>query len=70
MSIYESIAEALATHGWSVTREFIAAELVREYGLPREALRSEHLTQAVVWEALLEDMPMTALVRNLATDTR
>ena len=27
-------------------------------------------TEAVVWEALLEDMPMTALVRNLATMTR
>jgi 60 kDa SS-A/Ro ribonucleoprotein len=46
------------------------AELVREYGLPREALRSEHLTEAVVWEALLDDMPMTALVRNLASMTR
>jgi 60 kDa SS-A/Ro ribonucleoprotein len=46
------------------------AELVREYGLPREALNSEHLTSAEVWEALLEDMPMTALVRNLATMTR
>ena len=47
-----------------------AAALVREYGLPREALRSEHLTSAVVWEALLDDMPMTALIRNLATLTR
>jgi 60 kDa SS-A/Ro ribonucleoprotein len=47
-----------------------AAELVREYGLPREALQSEHLTSPEVWEALLEDMPMTALVRNLATMTR
>ena len=47
-----------------------AAELVREYGLPREALRTEHLTSPEVWEALLEDMPMTALVRNLATMTR
>jgi 60 kDa SS-A/Ro ribonucleoprotein len=46
------------------------AELVREYGLPREALQSEHLTEAVVWEALLEDMPMTAAIRNLATMTR
>jgi 60 kDa SS-A/Ro ribonucleoprotein len=46
------------------------AELVREYGLPREALPSEHLTSPEVWEALLEDMPMTALVRNLATMTR
>ena len=46
------------------------AALVREFGLPREALQSEHLTAAVVWEALLEDMPMTAMVRNLATMTR
>jgi 60 kDa SS-A/Ro ribonucleoprotein len=47
-----------------------AAVLVREYGLPREALPSEHLTSAEVWEALLEDMPMTAMIRNLASMTR
>jgi 60 kDa SS-A/Ro ribonucleoprotein len=47
-----------------------AAELVREYRLPREALQSDHLASPEVWEALLEDMPMTALVRNLATMTR
>ena len=46
------------------------AALVREYNLPREALPSEHLTSAAVWEALLEDMPMTAMIRNLATMTR
>src|SRR5262245_25788275 len=46
------------------------AELVREYGRPREALRPEHLTSPEVWEALLDEMPMTALVRNLATMTR
>ena len=32
-----------------------AAALIRDYGLPREALRSEHLDLAEVWEALLED---------------
>jgi len=47
-----------------------SAELVREYRLPREAVRSEHLAAQDVWEALLEDMPMTALIRNLATMTR
>jgi len=47
-----------------------AAELVREYGLPREALKPEHLTSSEVWSALLEEMPMTALIRNLATMTR
>jgi 60 kDa SS-A/Ro ribonucleoprotein len=46
------------------------AALVREYGLPREALETEHLTSPEVWEALLENMPMTAMVRNLATMTR
>jgi 60 kDa SS-A/Ro ribonucleoprotein len=46
------------------------AALVREYGLPREALRTEHLTSADVWAALLADMPMTAMIRNLATMTR
>jgi 60 kDa SS-A/Ro ribonucleoprotein len=47
-----------------------AADLVREYGLPREAVPGELLSSREVWEALLEDMPMTALVRNLATMTR
>jgi len=47
-----------------------SAELVSEYGLPREAVKTEHLASPQVWEALLEDMPMTALVRNLATMTR
>ena len=46
------------------------AALVREYGLPGEALETEHLTSPEVWEALLENMPMTAMVRNLATMTR
>jgi 60 kDa SS-A/Ro ribonucleoprotein len=47
-----------------------AAALVREYRLPREALQPEHLTSPEVWEALLDEMPMTALIRNLATMTR
>ncbi len=46
------------------------AELVREYRLPREAVQPDHLTSPEVWAALLDDMPMTALVRNLATMTR
>jgi 60 kDa SS-A/Ro ribonucleoprotein len=52
----------------STARE--SAALVREYGLPREALRPEHLTSPEVWTALLDGMPMTALIRNLATMTR
>lgn len=47
-----------------------SARLVREHRLPREAVRTDHLTSPEVWEALSEDMPMTAMVRNLATMTR
>src|SRR5262245_56042116 len=47
-----------------------AAALVRTYRLPREAVKPEHLTSPEVWEALLDEMPMTALIRNLATMTR
>jgi 60 kDa SS-A/Ro ribonucleoprotein len=47
------------------------AELVREYGLPREALLTDHLTDPDVWRALLDaGMGTTALVRNLANMTR
>jgi 60 kDa SS-A/Ro ribonucleoprotein len=46
------------------------AELVRATGLPREALPSAWLKEPRVWEALLPTLPMTALIRNLATLTR
>lgn len=44
--------------------------LIREYNLPREAIKTEHLTDKGVWAALLERMPMTAMIRNLATMTK
>lgn len=47
-----------------------AAEYVRKYNLPREVLPTEVLTDPLVWDALLEKMPMTAMIRNLATMTR
>jgi 60 kDa SS-A/Ro ribonucleoprotein len=48
-----------------------AVQLIREYRLPREAVPTHFLAAPAVWEALLEtDMPMTALIRNLATLTR
>ena len=42
-----------------------AARVIRIYKLTREMVPAELLTHAVVWEALLERMPLTALVRNL-----
>ncbi len=46
------------------------AKLVREYGLPREAVLPDFLDTKEVWAALLERMPTGALIRNLATLTR
>jgi 60 kDa SS-A/Ro ribonucleoprotein len=40
-------------------------ELINSYDLPREALPTQWLNEAAVWEALLEKMPMTAMIRNL-----
>src|SRR5581483_1305117 len=39
--------------------------LIREASLPRECIPTERLNSPAVWDALLEKMPMTAMVRNL-----
>ncbi len=41
------------------------AALVSEHGLTREMIPTEALVSAEVWDALLVNMPMTALIRNL-----
>lgn len=52
------------------TDEADVVRLIRDYRLPREALPTQWLKSQAVWEALLEEMPLTALIRNLATMTR
>jgi 60 kDa SS-A/Ro ribonucleoprotein len=47
-----------------------AAAIISDARLPREAVPTELLAKAEIWEALLTTMPMTAMVRNLATMTR
>jgi 60 kDa SS-A/Ro ribonucleoprotein len=39
--------------------------IITEYNLTREMVPTEYLTDKVVWGALLTNMPMTAMVRNL-----
>lgn len=39
--------------------------LIKKYGLVRESVPTEFMKDPAVWEALLEDMPMTAMIRNL-----
>lgn len=45
-------------------------DLIGRYRLPREVVPTDWLRSPEVWAALLADMPMTALIRNLATLTR
>jgi 60 kDa SS-A/Ro ribonucleoprotein len=39
--------------------------LITDYRLPREAVRTDLLKEAAIWEALLQEMPINAMVRNL-----
>ncbi|MDX1994163.1 MAG: TROVE domain-containing protein [bacterium] len=45
-------------------------KLITDYDLPREALPTQWLNEAAVWAAMLPKMPMTAMIRNLATMSR
>ena len=47
-----------------------AARVIRIYRLTREMIPTELLNHAVVWEALLDRMPLGALVRNLGVMTK
>ena len=44
-------------------------KLIGEYDLPREAIPTQWLNDVVVWGALLERMPLTAMIRNLGKMT-
>jgi 60 kDa SS-A/Ro ribonucleoprotein len=44
-------------------------QLITEHDLPREAIPTEKLNELKVWEALLEKMPLTAMIRNLGKMT-
>jgi 60 kDa SS-A/Ro ribonucleoprotein len=44
-------------------------KLITEHRLPREAIPTDKLNSLPVWEALLQHMPMTAMIRNLGKMT-
>lgn len=54
----------------SCTDPAVAARIVRDHRMTRECVPTQLLTNAEVWDALLQDMPLTAMVRNLANMTR
>ena len=47
-----------------------AAAVIARMKLTREMVPTELLTHAVVWEALLDRMPLTAMIRNLGVMTK
>lgn len=47
-----------------------AARIIRENDLPRECVPTQFLTDPLVWDALLEKMPLHAMVRNLGNMTK
>ncbi len=47
-----------------------AVRLILDYRLTHEMVPGFFKKQAVVWDALLREMPMAAMIRNLATMTR
>ena len=53
-----------------ITEPREAANVIRTHRVPREAVPTELLAHAEVWDALLVGMPVTAMIRNLATMTR
>lgn len=63
-----SIVQAYEAARRATTADEIV-RLIRDGGLTHEMLPTEWKNHAEVWEALLVDMPMTAMVRNLAKMT-
>jgi len=44
-------------------------KLIADYDLPRECVPTEFLAHVEVWDALLQKMPMTAMIRNMGKMT-
>src|SRR5207249_3122977 len=43
--------------------------LINDFDLPRETIPTQWLSEVAVWDALLQRMPITALLRNLGKMT-
>ena len=54
----------------NVSDPALIADAIREFDLTWEMIPGEVMGEKAVWEALFEKMPLTAMLRNLATLTR
>lgn len=70
-SVVENLPRIVQGHE-AAKKAATAAEIVRliaDYNLPRECIPTQFLNSVEVWDALLQKMPLTALVRNLGKMT-
>jgi len=51
------------------TRVDDVVDAIEGYGVTRESIPNEYFSDKKVWEALLQNMPMTAMIRNLGKMT-
>lgn len=51
----------------STAKEIV--KLIEKHNLPRECIPTQFLNEVSVWEALLQKMPLTAMIRNLGKMT-
>ncbi len=68
-----SVSPASIIDGFELAKQFEGKsgiiKLIDQYGLTREMIPTEWLNEPDVWEALLQKMPLTALIRNLGKMT-
>ena len=61
----QAVEDVRAQRGRATLDATSLAGLVRQHHLTREHLNTQLLKSAYIWQALLENMPITAMIRNL-----
>lgn len=69
----DDLSELPPIHAFELAKRATSAKdivrLIKEYDLVRECIPTQFLDDASVWKALLDSMPLTALIRNLGKMT-
>lgn len=69
-AIVQGFEKAKSITGKTVEDREAVIKLITDFNLTREMIPTQFLTEKDVWAALLEKMPMTAMLRNIANMTR
>lgn len=73
---YDAVADSLPPliHAFEEAKRATSRDeivrLIERYNLPREAVPTHWLNEVSVWDALLQRMPLTAMIRNLPKMTQ